>query len=255
MSPGYTLTGLLVGFLIGLTGMGGGALMTPLLIMLLGVPPVIAVGSDLAYAAVTKAVGAAQHCRQRTVHTGLVWRLAAGSVPGSLAGVACLHGLQSRPGELAPQLLTRLLGLMLILVALALVWHSNPRSRRWQGRMRAEGRAPLAGTVAAGAVLGFLVGVTSVGSGTLFGVLLLVVFGLPAREMVGTDVYHAAILSAAAAVAHGWAGNVDCRLVAHLLLGSIPGVLLGSRLSARIPEATLRPILVGVLLCSGLKLM
>ena len=235
--------------------MGGGALMTPLLILLLGLPPAVAVGSDLAYAAITKVVGAVQHCRQRTVQAGLAWRMAAGSVPGSLAGVACLHGLGARQGDPAQQLLTHLLGSMLILVALALLWHSSPRSQRWRGRLSVGSRAPLAGTIAAGAVLGFLVGVTSIGSGTLFGILLLVVFGLPAREMVGTDVYHAAILSAAAAVGHGWAGNVDYGLVAHLLLGSIPGVLLGSNLAARVPEAALRPILAGILLFSAVKMI
>jgi uncharacterized membrane protein YfcA len=251
----YPLTGLLAGVLIGLTGMGGGSLMTPLLILLLGIKPTIAVGSDLAYAAVTKVVGAAMHHQQRTVDHGLVWRLAVGSVPGSLVGVACVHALQRHLGEGAQQIIARVLGLMLILVAVSLFWRCSPRSGRWSIPVVAEPRARWVAAVSAGIVLGFLVGVTSVGSGTLFGVLLLVVFGLPARQMVGTDVFHAAVLTLAAASAHVWAHNVDYGLVGSLLLGSLPGVMIGSKLAVRMPERALRPVLAGVLLLSGLKMI
>jgi uncharacterized protein len=255
MTLGYSLTGLLVGFLIGLTGMGGGSLMTPLLILLLGIKPTVAVGSDLAYAAVTKIVGAMSHHQQQTVNYGLAWRMAIGSVPGCLVGVCCVHGLQNHMGDEAQQIVGHVLGLMLILVGLVLIWRCAPRARQWSPRLVGEPRDRVVWAVGSGIVLGFLVGVTSVGSGTLFGVLLLAVFGLSAREMVGTDVYHAAILTSAAAAAHVCAHNVDYGLVANLLIGSIPGVLLGSKLAARMPETALRPILAGVLLFSGMKMI
>jgi uncharacterized membrane protein YfcA len=255
MTPGYSVTGLLVGFLIGLTGMGGGSLMTPLLILLLGVKPTVAVGSDLAYAAVTKIVGAMSHHQQQTVNYGLAWRMAVGSVPGCLMGVGCVRGLQNHLGDEAQQIVGHVLGLMLVLVGLALFWRCMPPSRQWSPRLIAAPRDRIWWAAGSGVVLGFLVGVTSVGSGTLFGMLLLAVFGLSAREMVGTDLFHAALLTSAAAGAHVWAGNVDYSLVANLLVGSIPGVLLGSRLAARMPEKALRPVLAGVLLFSGLKMI
>jgi uncharacterized protein len=246
----------LVGLLVGMTGMGGGSLMTPVLILLLGIKPTVAVGSDLAYSAITKIVGAFQHHRQHTVNYALAWQMAVGSVPGSLAGVWCVHRLQTRLGDGVEQIIVRLLGLMLVLVAVALFVQSIPRRPGWRIRWKVGVRArPLAWAVISGLLLGFLVGVTSVGSGSLFGVLLLFVFGLSAREMVGTDVYHAAILTTAAAAAQVWVKNVDDALVANLLVGSIPGVLIGSKLAVKMPERALRPVLAGVLLLSGLKMV
>jgi uncharacterized membrane protein YfcA len=255
MDARFSLTGLLVGFLIGLTGMGGGSLTTPLLILVIGVRPTVAVGSDLAYSAVTKIVGAFQHHRQGTVNHRLAWRMSMGSVPGALLGVWWVQRLQHRLGDDVQQLIVRLLGLVLILVAFTLLLQSSlgfPHRRLRLNIRRCDERS--AWTVLTGLVLGLLVGVTSVGSGTLFGVVLLVVFGLSSRQMVGTDLYHAAILTTAAAGAHLGAGNVDYRLVANLLLGSIPGVLVGSRLAARMPESALRPLLAGVLLLAGLRM-
>jgi uncharacterized membrane protein YfcA len=256
MDPRYSITGLLVGFLVGLTGMGGGSLMTPLLILVVGVRPTVAVGSDLACAAVTKIVGAFQHRRQGTVDFRLARQMAAGSIPGSLLGVWCVHHLQRLLGDNVEHLVVRLLGVMLILVAIAMLLKSHPRVAQAAARFHVEqpGRRR-AWASAAGLLLGFLVGVTSVGSGTLFGVLLLAVFGLSAREMVGTDIYHAALLTLAAAGAHVWAHNVDYALVGNLLLGSIPGVLLGSRLAVKMPEKALRPVLAGLLFLSGLKMI
>jgi uncharacterized protein len=255
MDVRYSFTGLLVGFLIGLTGMGGGSLMTPLLIFLLGVQPTVAVGSDLAYAAVTKVVGALQHARQQTVHRALAWQLAMGSVPGSVAGVWWMHRLHSRLGEDVQQIVMHLLAVMLILVALVLfVWGGYVARESLQVREEQYPNRPV-WAVVGGLVLGFLVGVTSVGSGTLFGVILLFIFGLSVREMIGTDIYHAAILATAAAAAHAWVGNVDYILVASLLLGSIPGVLLGSRLTVKAPEKALRPLVAVILFLCALRML
>ncbi len=256
MNPQYTITGLLIGFLIGLTGMGGGSLMTPFLILLIGIKPTIAVGSDLCYAAITKIIGAIQHHRQGNVDHPLAWRLAWGSVPGSLLGVYCITRLQHHAGADVQLWIGRMLGMMLILVAIALFFRSNPKVKAWGRRLRLknpEKRTHWA--VAAGLVLGFLVGITSVGSGTLFGVLLIVVFGLRPKSVVSTDVFQAAILSTAAAAGHIWAGNVDFHLVGSLLIGSIPGVLLGSKFADSLPDRIIRPILATVLILSGFKMI
>jgi uncharacterized membrane protein YfcA len=256
LDPRYTLSGLLIGFLVGLTGMGGGSLMTPLLILILGVQPSVAVGSDLAYSALTKFVGGVQHWRQGTVDHKLAYRMAIGSVPSSLLGVWCIHHLQRQLGAGVQHLIIHMLGVMLILVAVALVIRLHPRAANWRLNIDLKNeRVHWAWCIGSGILLGFLVGVTSVGSGTLFGVLMLVVFGLGAKDMVGTDVFHAALLTSAAALGHIWAGNVNYSLVGSLLIGSIPGVLLGSRASIRLPERALRPILAGVLLLSGLKMI
>ncbi len=256
MDPRASLTGLLVGFLVGITGMGAGSLMAPLLIVFLHYKARFAIGSDLAYAAIMKMFGAWQHRGGGNVDLGLSWRLALGSVPASLLGVWWSHSLQQRMGPAAETVLLHILGGTLILVAVFLVVRMLPgveaRLRRTDQPRPKRG---LAWSVGIGAGIGFLVGITSVGSGTLFGVALLVVFGLGAREMVGTDIYHAAILSSAAALGHVVAGNVNYPLVGSLLLGAVPGVLLGSRLSLRMPETFLRPTLATVLLLSGLKMI
>src|SRR5579872_184229 len=138
MDPRYSLTGLLVGFLVGLTGMGGGSLMTPILILLLGVTPHVAVGSDLAYSSITKIVGAFQHHRQRTIDYSLSWRLALGSVPGGVFGVWYVHHLQRHMGKGVEQLIVHLLGVMLILVAIALFVKSIPRTAHWRLQLQIE---------------------------------------------------------------------------------------------------------------------
>jgi len=256
MDPRYSLSGLLIGFLVGMTGMGGGALMTPLLILLVGIKPTIAIGSDLAYAAITKMFGAWQHRKSGQVDVGLALRLALGSVPASLFGVWCVHRMEARYGDDVQHMVTRILGATLILVATALLARSTGLVRHWRLRGHAARRRRRYGwNLAIGAVLGFLVGVTSVGSGTLFGVAMLIVFGLGAKEMVGTDIYHAALLTTAAAAAHICVGNVNYSLVGSLLVGAIPGVLAGSRLATRMPEKALRPTLAVVLLVSGIKMI
>lgn len=252
MDPRYSLTGLLVGFLVGMTGMGGGSLMTPLLILLVGVKPTVAVGSDLAYSAITKMFGGWLHRKAGSTDTGLALRLAIGSVPASLLGIWCVHRIELHDANRVQHLTSRLLGIMLILVATVLLARSLGLLGRWRLRgLAAHRRGGYVWPILIGAVLGFIVGVTSVGSGTLYGVAMLVVFGMAAREMVGTDIYHGAILTFAAALGHIWVGHVDYSLVGNLLVGSIPGVLIGSHLSTRMPEKVIRPTLAAIMLLSG----
>lgn len=256
MDSRASAAGLLVGLLVGLTGMGAGSLMTPILVALLHYKAKFAIGSDLAYAAVMKLFGAWQHSRAGTVNTGLSWRLAIGSVPASLLGVWWSHRLEQRLGERGEQIILHLLGVMLILTSVVLVVRTIPAIER-RLKQRADRPQPKRGLIWAvgiGAALGFLVGITSIGSGAMFGVALLLIFSLKPRDMVGTDIYHAALLSTAAALGHVAAGNVNYPLVGSILIGAVPGILVGSRLSVRMPEAALRPTLATVLLLSGLKM-
>jgi hypothetical protein len=247
------LTGCLVGFLVGATGMGGGALMTPFLILAIGTRPVVAVGTDLVYGATTKIVGAYLHWRQGTVDLQLVKRLALASVPGGLAAVATVRLLAHTPA-VADAFVRRALGGVLVVVAvlmLARLAGALPAalSERW--RRALEGR----GTLVAGALVGALVGFTSVGSGALLVPFLICVFPQNSARIVGTDVFHAAILLTATAAGHAERGAVDWSLAAALLMGSIPGVALGSWMSPRIPATALRAGLASVLLLTGLTLV
>lgn len=253
MNPLYSITGLMVGVLVGLTGMGGGSLMTPALILIAGVRPTIAVGSDLAYSAVMKVVGALQHRRAGNVDGTLALRLAAGSIPGGLLGVASVHLLEMRFGPGAQDMVGKLLGAVLILVAILTAAQGLPVLRAALWRARRPHR--LRWCVPIGALLGFLVGATSVGTGTLFAVALMNVFGLSPRKTVGTDIQHAALLTSALALANASTGHVDGLLVGNLLLGAIPGVIVGSRLATRMPERVLRPCMAGVLFLCGVRMI
>lgn len=256
MDPRASAAGLLVGLLVGLTGMGAGSLMTPILVALLHYKAKFAIGSDLAYAAIMKLFGAWQHRRVGTVNTSLSWQLALGSVPASLVGVWWSHRLEQRLGDRGEQIILHILGAMLILTAVVLVIRTIPAIEH-RLKQRAERPSPkrgLAWAVSIGTALGFLVGITSIGSGALFGIALLLIFSLKPRDMVGTDIFHAALLSTAAALGHVAAGNVNYPLVGSILLGALPGIFVGSRLSVRMPEAALRPTLATVLLLSGLKM-
>ncbi|MDQ2687910.1 MAG: sulfite exporter TauE/SafE family protein [Armatimonadota bacterium] len=256
MDPRASAAGLLVGLLVGLTGMGAGSLMTPILVALLHYKAKFAIGSDLAYAAIMKLFGAWQHRRADTVNTGLCWQLALGSVPASLLGVWWSHRLEQRLGDRGEQIILHILGVMLILTAVVLVVRTIPavESRLKRREDQPPPKRGLAWAISIGAALGFLVGVTSIGSGALFGIALLLIFSLKPRDMVGTDIFHAALLSTAAALGHVAAGNVNYPLVGSILIGALPGIFIGSRLSVRMPEAALRPTLATVLLLSGLKM-
>jgi uncharacterized membrane protein YfcA len=250
---GLVAAGFFVGLLVGLTGMGGGAIMTPFLISAIGVAPVTAVGTDLIYSAATKVVGGWLHARQGTVDFGLVKRLAIGSVPAGLVAVAAI-GFLPAAGVDANQAVRRALGAVLILVAVVMlvrIFAARERALPERWRTALEGR----GTIAAGAIVGALVGFTSVGSGALLVPFLMAVFPLQPARIVGTDVVHAAILVSVTGLAHAHGGTVNWPLVATLLAGSIPGISLGTWMAPRAPVRILRAGLASLLLITGLSLM
>ncbi len=257
MDPLTIVFGLGVGTLVGLTGMGGGTLMTPLLIVVLGVKPVTAVGTDIAYAAITKTVGGYKHCRQRTVDFSLSTWMAFGSVPAALAGVYALQILKRSAGEgFDTFVLGALAGVLLLTGGITLARILFVRNLRERERATVPlTRRNRVAAVVIGIFVGFMLGVTSAGSGALIGVALILVFRLFPQRVVGTDIFHAAILLWAAAGAHMVAGNVDYALMGTLLLGSVPGVWVGSHMSVRVPMESLRMILSFVLLGCGLGLM
>jgi uncharacterized membrane protein YfcA len=249
MDPWLILFGFGVGILVGTTGMGGGSLMTPLLILLFGIKPVVAVGTDLAYAAITKTAGGFLHLRKGTVQTGLAWWLAIGSCPGAVLGVVLLErlGLEDvlLPLIAAALLLTGALVLLRALIA-------NGAGERKSVPLHTRHKIA---AVALGASVGFVLGLTSAGSGTLIAIGLILGFRLVPRRVVGTDVFHAAILLWVAAIAHLFSGNVDLLLTATILIGSLPGVWVGTQLATKLPERGLRPALGVVLLSAGLALL
>jgi uncharacterized membrane protein YfcA len=251
----FALTGLLTGLLVGMTGMGGGSLMTPILVFLFNVSPTTAIGTDIAHGAVFKTVGAAQHRRMGNVRANLAGWMLVGSAPTSLVGVWLAHKLTERYGDDVKSLMGQVLGAALLfgcvgLVAKSLVHTKAIADSEWELTNRDRVAAVVIGLFG-----GFIVGLTSVGSGVFFGLTLLVVFPLRAHKVVGTDIFHAAVLLYVAGAAHWAAGNVDFGILAWLLLGSIPGVLVGSRLTLSIPENLLRVVLAGVLGLAGLKLL
>src|SRR3954454_4468317 len=249
MDPWLILFGFGVGILVGTTGMGGGSLMTPLLILVFGIKPVVAVGTDLAYAAITKTAGGFLHFRKGTVQTSLAWWLALGSCPGAIAGVILLDRL-GLDDVLVPLIASALLltGALVLLRALM----SNGANERESVPL--DARHKVAAVVLGGGV-GFVLGLTSAGSGTLIAIGLILGFRLAPRRVVGTDVFHAALLLWVAAIAHLFSGNVDLLLTATILIGSLPGVFVGTQLSQKLPERGLRPALGLVLLASGLALL
>ncbi|MDY7090825.1 MAG: sulfite exporter TauE/SafE family protein [Actinomycetota bacterium] len=245
------LAGLGVGIVVGLTGMGGGALMTPILVLFFGVPPVAAVSSDLAAGAVMKPFGGWVHARRGTVNWSLVWWLCAGSVPSAFLGVLLLRLLGD--DESMQHAIRVALGVALLLAAGGLLlkaWASR-RKGEPDGRITVK---PLP-TALLGAMGGLIVGLTSVGSGSLIIVALLVMYpALRANSLVGTDLVQAVPLVTAAALGHAFFGDLHLDLAAAVLVGSIPGVLIGSRVSSRAPAGLVRAALVIVLLASALKL-
>jgi uncharacterized membrane protein YfcA len=247
--------GALVGFIVGLTGMGGGALLTPILVLFFGIPPLAAVSSDLVASLVMKPVGAAVHASRGTVSPSIVRWLCAGSIPAAFAGVLLLRVL---PGAIDLQQRVKLaLGVALLLAVGLIVTrgaidlrHPTPESARDFPPVR-RGQ-----TVAVGILGGLIVGMTSVGSGSLIIVLLMIVYPtLSVAQLVGTDLMQAIPLVAAAAAGHLLFGNVQLGVTSSLLIGALPAVYLGARYSASAPTAVIRRMLVVVLLASGLKLL
>ena len=254
MDPLVIVFGLGVGILIGLTGIGGGSLMTPLLIVFAGVKPTIAIGTDLAYGAITKSVGGWRHWRKGTIDFGVSKWLAVGSLPGSLAGVWMLERLHDRYGlGFEDTLLLCVAGALLVvsisILARALFMPKLVAAERDSVTLTGAVKASAVGI---GLVLGLILGLTSVGSGALIGLALILVFKLTPHRVVGTDVFHAAVLLWAAGFAHLVAGNVDFALMGSILLGSVPGVWIGTGLITRVPATGLRVTLACVLLGSAL---
>jgi len=253
MDPAIVLFGLGIGVLVGMTGMGGGSLMTPLLILIFGISPTTAIGTDIFYAAVTKTVGGWRHLRMKTVNMDLVKWLALGSVPSAVGGVLLVSWLQTKIGEARlEELVYAVLGGTLLMVgvitlARALILRNLIDER---DRFEVERRHKVAAIVI-GATTGFVIGITSAGSGTVIAILLIAVYRLAPKKVVGTDVFHAAILLWAAGIAHWVGGNVDFVLAGNILLGSIPGVVIGASLSDKAPQGFLRTALGLVLIGSG----
>jgi uncharacterized membrane protein YfcA len=248
--------GLGVGILVGMTGIGGGSLMTPMLILVFGVTPVTAIGTDLAYAAVTKTVGGYKHLRQKTVDIRLSSWMAIGSVPAAIGGVYVLTLLEDWLGrDFEDAVIAILAGALLLTGAATLVRAFLKRMHERERETIAMERRHKVAAVVLGVIVGFVLGVTSAGSGALIAVGLILLFRLAPQRVVGTDVFHAAILLWAAGLAHVTAGNVDFGLAGTILLGSVPGVWLGSHWSVRVEPAVLRTTLAVVLIGAGLALL
>lgn len=254
MDPAIVLFGFGIGAMVGMTGMGGGTLMTPLLIFLFGVKPVTAIGTDIFYAAVTKTVGGWRHLKMGTVNMKLAYWMAAGSVPAAVSGVWAISILQSKVGEEElDSIVYALLGGTLLMVGIITLARALILSNLIEERedFVLQRRHKIA-AVAIGVTTGFVIGITSAGSGTVIAILLITVFRLTPVKVVGTDVFHAAILLWAAGIAHWVGGNVDFVLAGNILLGSIPGVVFGSHFAARAPTGFLRTALGVVLIASGI---
>jgi uncharacterized protein len=249
-----SLTGLLIGLLVGFTGMGGGSLMTPVLVLVFNFDVVVAVGTDILHGAVFKTVGAWRHRVLGNVVARLAFWLAVGSVPSSLAGVYVVELLQRRYGEDVDDVASTILGVALVLGGLGLVARTFLGQRApYVGPFRISNRDRVV-SVLVGLVGGFILGLTSVGSGTFFGLMLLVLFPFSAGVIVGTDIFHAAVLLWAAGLAHLSADNVDLAATGWLALGSIPGIVIGSQLTVRLPERAVRIALATVLTLAGVRL-
>jgi uncharacterized protein len=258
IDPLIALAGLAVGFVVGLTGMGGGALMTPILVIIFRVHPLAAIGSDLVASLFMKPVGSFVHWRRGTVEKGIVKWLLVGSVPAAFAGVFVIRLFGA--GDLLQSRVQVALGAALIVAAIGIIGKSylDARRRRESDFQSDDGaiKARPAATVAVGAVVGLIVGMTSVGSGSLMIVLLMLVYPmLTSRRLVGTDLVQAIPLVGAAALGHVLVGDFKLAVTLSILLGSIPGVYVGSLFSASAPDVAVRPILVFVLVASALKLL
>ena len=251
-----SLTGLFIGLLVGLTGMGGGALLTPFLILFFGFKPTLAVGTDILHGAVFKTFGAVRHRRLGTVHARMTFWMFLGSGPMSLVGVQTAEWLEQRYGDGVESTSAKVIGAALILGGLGFLAKTFVRRgvQPDDSPFLLQNRDRIA-AFALGVTGGFIVGLTSVGSGTFFALVMLLVFPLTAAKIVGTDIFHAAALLWVAGIAHLIHGNVDVGAMGWLLLGSIPGILIGSQMTVKLPERSLRVALATVLLASGVRLL
>ena len=252
--PLYILSGAGVGFIVGLTGVGGGSLMTPVLVLLFGIHPATAVGTDLLYAAATKGTGSLVHGLRRNVAWRIVGLLASGSVPAAAATLVLLSVLGPQ-SALSSKIITVMLGLALLLTAVLLVF------RKWLQNLRSSASTPdvtrqAVLTILTGIALGFLVSISSVGAGAIGVTALLLLYpNYPAVRIVGTDIAHAVPLTLVAGIGHWLIGSVNGTTLISLLAGSIPAIILGSFLAPRVPEQGLRILLAIVLTIVGITLV
>ena len=254
INPLYSLSGLVVGLLVGFTGVGGGALMTPLLVLLFGIHPSIAVGTDLLYAGLTKISGSAVHSYNGAVDWKVVRRLALGSAPAATLTLIALSVL-GQGSNMASHVITTTLGFALLMTAVTLLF------RKWliahYGKMleRASERRISAMTTGLGVILGVLVTLSSVGAGAIGVTALLMLYPkMPTVRLVGSDIAHAVPLTLIAGAGHWWLGSVNFPLLFSLLIGSIPGIMIGSHIASRVPDRVLRPLLAGTLALIGVRL-
>ena len=253
--PRLALAGFVTGLLVGMTGMGGGSLMTPILIFFFNFNPSTAIGTDILHGSIFKSFGAVQHRRLGTVRARLAGWMLLGSAPASLVGVWVATYLTDRYGDGVDSVQGKVLGYTLLFGAVAFVVKAlthRSGTASTLGRLSTRDRVI---AVSIGVVGGFIVGLTSVGSGTLFALAMLLAYTLAAKYVVGTDIAHAAALLFVAGIGHLIAGNVDIPAMSWLLVGSIPGVLIGSRVSVGLPETVLRMALATALALSGIKLL
>jgi uncharacterized membrane protein YfcA len=249
-----SIAGLFIGVLVGMTGMGGGSLMTPMLVFLFGFKPTVAIGTDILHGAIFKSFGAVRHRQLGTVHARLTLWMLLGSAPFSLVGVAFSTWLQHRYGDGFEDVAAIILGIALIAGGIGFAAKTFLTGREKSDAPFVLRAADKRIAFFLGVAGGFVVGLTSVGSGTFFGLVMLLVFPLTASKVVGTDIFHAAALLWVAGAGHLVAGNVDLHATAWLLVGSIPGVLIGSQVSVNLPERSLRLALATTLTLAGLRL-
>ncbi|MEX0950719.1 MAG: sulfite exporter TauE/SafE family protein [Gammaproteobacteria bacterium] len=258
MDFGYTIAGLVVGFIVGMTGVGGGSLMTPILVLGFGVQPAIAVGTDLLYAAITKSGGIFVHNRKGTIDWRIVGLLAAGSMPASIFAIFLLKQLE-QSGVNYDSLITGSLSVALILTSMVLLFKNQllsiGRNERLASLRALHQKLQTPATIVAGIVLGVLVTLSSVGAGALGAAILFLLYPrMTAIRIVGTDIAHAVPLTLIAGLGHAHLGTIDYMMLAALLLGSLPGIYLGSHLATRLPDHVIRPALAGMLLLIGVRM-
>ncbi len=251
----YTLSGFVVGAIVGLTGVGGGSLMTPLLVLLFGVPPATAVGTDLLYAAITKSGGTVVHAQKGHVHWRITGLLALGSLPAAALTIWALSQLPKQSPAVTHVISTSL-GIALLLTALSIVFRSKIQQHALAHAESTEPKHLAPVTIGVGALLGVLVSISSVGAGALGVAVLFYLYPrLPALRVIGSDVAHAVPLTLVAGIGHWMIGSVNWPLLGSLLLGSLPGIWVGSHASTKVPERFLRPLLAGMLVLVGGKLI
>src|ERR671917_40304 len=263
IDPTPALFGLLVGFLVGLTGVGGGSLMTPFLVAVMGVPAPTAVGTDLTFATFTKLTGSFQHFRQRSVNVEIAVFLGMGSIPAGLLGVGTLEGIKgSFDPHRVESIMITIIAVTLVLVGASLIYRDyfmptrreGPKPGQCDGKGRMS-RRRRAYTILFGAMGGYLVGLTSIGSGSIMAVILLLLYPIAPAVIVGTDIAHLTVLSLVVGLAHMTQGNVDFALAGSLLPGGVPGVLVGSRVAPWLPGRPLKMILAAMLIFVGARLL